>query len=632
MGKHSVLKTHIREASLFKRRALISASFVVVCMLALVIRLGFLQLSQHQFYSTLSQQNLLSIVPLRPARGLIYDRNGVLLATNIPSYSLAIIPEKTKNITNTLTQLQKILPISTEEIKHFHKFRYRYRPFDPIPLKMKLTEKEIARFYVDQYKLPGVIIQARSMRYYPQAEITSDVVGYVGRINREELQGANTTGYDAAEDIGKTGIEKYYESTLHGTLGAEEAEINATGHIVRTLKRSPATAGKNLYLTIDSALQAKAHAILGAENGAIVAIAPQTGEVLALVSHPSFDPNLFVNGISNNDYQKLITSPEHPLYNRAIQGQFAPGSTVKPFIAVSILDSNFISPNFRLYDRGWFQLPNTNHVYHDWKISGHGWVNVTQALEYSCDTFFYNIAVQLGINRLNDILRQFGFGTKTGIDLPGETAGLVPSPQWKMKQMQHSWYTGDTIESGIGQGFFLATPIQLALATATLANRGLPIKPHLLLQTTDENQHTELQHIFTAEQIQIKPDSSAWDTTFKAMQLVVDSWHGTAHSFGVKRNYTVAAKTGTAQVYGHTRDEERTRDQLPKHLRNNHLFIAFAPVDHPQLALAIVVEHSAHADHMARAVFDYYFANCVTANHLANSYKIETIHKEDATP
>lgn len=608
MDKKSALKTHIQETHLFRKRALIAAGIILLCLFVLIFRLGFLQLSQHQFYSTLSKQNLLNVIPQRPARGLIFDRNGVLLAKNIPTYSLALIPEKTHDIKQTITELQKVISINDEEVKHFYRFRYRYRPFDPIPLKMKLTENEIDRFYVNQYRFPGVIVQARTMRFYPLGETTSDVVGYVGRINRSELQSHAENEYDAADDIGKTGIEKYYEQTLHGQVGAEEAEINATGHIVRLLKRTPAEAGKNLYLTIDSKLQAKAHQVLGEENGSIVVIAPKTGEVLALVSHPSFNPNLFVNGISQKDYQTLINSPDHPLYNRAIHGQFAPGSTLKPFIALSILDSGFVSPDFKVYDPGWFQLPNTRHVYHDWKRTGHGWVNVSQAIEYSCDTYFYNIAAELGIHRLNSMLTQFGFGSKTGIDLPGEASGLVPTPKWKLKQIQRPWYTGDTIESGIGQGFFLVTPIQLAQAVAIIANRGQLVKPHLVLKTIDENYNSHLEPLITNSPTDIHSNSPAWPTLYKAMQLVVDHWRGTAHYFGRKRDYTVAAKTGTAQIYGHTRDEDRSRDNLPKRLRNNHLFIAFAPVDHPQIALSIVVEHSAQADRMARKIFDFYFA------------------------
>lgn len=606
MRKNSALNKHVQEASLFRQRAVIALLVVIACCLILLLRIGYLQLYQHRFYSTLSRQNILSIIPLKPARGLIYDRHGTLLAKNIPTYSLNVVPENVHNLKQTILALQKVVNLTPEEITRFYHYRYRYRPFDPIPIKNKLSEADVDRFYVNQQKFPGILILTSSMRQYPLAERTSDVVGYVGRINQNELQSFNSRNYDASDDIGKNGIEKYYETLLHGKVGSEEAEINATGHIVRILTKSPPIAGKNIYLTIDSKLQKLAHKTLGKENGSIVAIRPQTGEVLALVSHPSFNPNLFAQGISQKDYQSLLDSNNHPLFNRAIHGQFAAGSTVKPFIALASLNQGIIDPKTQVYDPGWYRLPNTKHIYHDWKRVGHGWVNTLRAVEVSCDTFFYDLAVKIGITQLDTMLSQFGFGQKTGIDLPGEQSGLVPSPQWKRKTHQNPWYTGDTIETGIGQGFFLVTPMQLAQATATLANRGIKITPHLLLKTIDENQIENVSTTPPSLALDIE-SKVAWNTVIKAMRLVVDGVHGTAHYFGHHYGYSVAAKTGTAQIYGHTRDEDRSRTNLPKHLRNNHLFIAFAPIHHPQIAIAIVVEHSANADRMANRIFNYYF-------------------------
>lgn len=606
MGKKSALNQHIQEASLFRRRATLSAISILVCCSILLIRLIYLQLIEHQFFSTLSRHNLLGLIPLEPSRGLIYDRNGVVLARNTPRYSLALIPEKIKNVPATINRLKRIIDLTEEDLKQFNHYRNQYRQFDPIPLKMKLTEEQLAKFYVDQPFFPGVVIQARSMRYYPFADKTSEVVGYVGRINQNEWHGVNPHNYDASDDIGKNGIEKYYETSLRGLVGSEEAEINASGHVVRSLKHTPPIAGKNIYLTLDSRLQIAAHNALGDENGAIVIIKPQTGEVLALVSHPTFDANLFANGISQKNYQELLNSPDHPLFNRAVRGQYAAASTVKPFIAVGSLDEGIITPLTRIYDPGWFRLPNLEHVYHDWKRGGHGTVTVTKAIEVSCDTFFYELAAHLGIHQLSMLLKAFGFGAATGIDLPGEERGLVPTPQWKRKAHGTAWYPGDTIITGIGQGFFLTTPLQLAYATTILANRGLKIQPHLLLKTIDETgavfepAHTQKTALYLQQ-----PES--WQTVISAMQLVIDDPQGTARRFGPHPHFSVAGKTGTAQVYGHSRDEEENRPNLPKKLRNHHLFIAFAPIEHPEIAIAIIVEHSADADAMAGKLFNLYF-------------------------
>jgi len=605
MENNSALNKHIKESSLFKRRAIAALIVAFIFSGLLLIRLTYLQVFQHQFYSTLSRQNLLSIIPVGPSRGLIYDRNGILLAKNMPVYSLDIIPEKIKKIPDTIQALQKYVSINDDDIKQFNRIRNQYRQFEPIPLKMKLGEAEIARFYVNQHLFPGVIIQARETRFYPMKDLISEVVGYVGRINQNDLLTLDNNNYDASDDIGKNGIEKYYEKDLHGVVGSEQAEINATGHVVRILKRIPPQAGKNVYLTIDSRLQAKAHELLANENGSVVIMQPNNGEVLALVSHPSFDPNLFVRGISQTDYQNLLKSPDHPLFNRVTQGQFPAASTVKPFIALSALNDGVINTNYRIFDPGWFQLPNVQHIYHDWKRWGHGWVNISRAIEVSCDTFFWTLSSQMGIEQLSDDLMQFGFGQKTNIDLPNEQLGLVPTPEWKRKAQAARWFTGDTILTGIGQGFMLATPIQLAQATAVLANQGKSYVPHLLLKTVDENGGAQYTQPLLNPALHFNPN--AWQVVSEAMQAVINSREGTAHYFGIHAGYTIAGKTGTAQVYGHNRDEDNDNLNLPKQLRNNHLFIAFAPVENPQVVIAIVIEHSAKADKIAGQLINYYF-------------------------
>lgn len=605
-------KNHQHEQRLFQSRIIALVITIALISLFIVGRLFELQIINHHLYTTLSRDNFLNTIPIIPKRGLIYDRNGVLLAKNIPSYSLAIIPDQIKSLNATLNNLNKIIPIDANDRKEFARERIQHRPFQAVPIKDHLTPEEVARFYVNQYQFPGVVIQAKMMRKYPLGETTADVVGYVGRINSNDMSNVNPSQYTLADDIGKTGIEKYYETTLRGTIGVEEAEINASGKVVRVLKENNSRAGQDIYLTIDSQLQAIAEHALRNNSGAVVVIQPKTGEILTLATHPSYDPNQFVAGISQADYQKLLNAPEHPLYNRATRGLFAAGSTVKPFYGLAALNDGVVNTQYQIYDPGWFQLPNNQHVYHDWKYNGHGWVNLSKAITVSCDTYFYNLAVKMGIHRLDDILHTFGFGEPTGVDLTDEVSGLVPTPQWKMAYQGHPWYTGDTIVTGIGQGYLLVTPLQLATATTILANRGWLVKPHLLLKSALD-QHSNDFHP-EAQQVIKLPHPEEWTTVINAMQGVITSPIGTGELFG-HPSYPVAAKTGTAQVYGHQRDEDRTITNIPKRLRNNHLFIAFAPVNHPQIAVAVVVEHAAEAAHVARVVMDAYFAELKTSNH-----------------
>ena len=604
--KRLAIKNHLQETHLFKSRCLAALLIVFVFALILIVRLGFLQLKDHHFYSTLSRHNLLNIIPIEANRGLIYDRNGVLLAKNIPTFTLAIIPSSVPGLKKTLDSLNEIIPITPEEIKQFQRIRYQYHRYQAVPIKYKLTEEAVARFYVNRYQFPGVLIKTRMMRYYPLGSLTADVVGYVGRINPHEWTHVDNANYLVDSDIGKIGIEQYYEKQLHGTMGAEEVEINASGRVVRVLKRIPPKPGNDIYLAIDSRLQKTAQESMGEESGAIVAMEPGTGQILALVTNPSYDPNLFVNGITQEDYQKLVNSPLHPLYNRAIRGQFAAGSTIKPIFALAGLDDNVISPESKIYDPGWFQLPHTTHIYHDWVEHGHGWVNLKKALIVSCDVYFYNLAAKIGLDSFVAILQQFGFGQPTGIDMPGEVSGLVPTPEWKMENQGHAWYTGDTIETGIGQGFFLVTPLQLAQAVSTLAEHGMRYRPDVLLKLVSAKGNTILQ-LPIPESPAILKNPENWNVVIDDMADMVDSPYGTAEYFGSHRRFTVAAKTGTAQVYGHQRDEERIRSNLPKRLRNNHLFIAFAPVQDPHIAIAVVVEHAAMADKMAGEVLNDYF-------------------------
>ena len=590
----------------YKKRGIVACIVIAMAVILILMRLIYLQGIKHQLYSTLSQKNLLYILPIEPPRGLIYDRNGIVLAKNAPSYDLDIMPAQTTSLSHTIDQIKHIITLSNEEIKSFYHQVRLHKPFQFTTIKSNLIESEIAAIYVNQHRLPGMVIHQHQLRQYPLKAITGQVVGYVARINSQELKTVDSENYSASTHIGKTGIEKYYEDKLHGQVGVVQVETDANSHVIRTLKRQDPIPGDDIYLTLDSRLQQFADSVLGKNSGAIIAIQPSNGEILAMISKPSFDPNLFVNGISKKDYRQLIHAPLHPLYNRAIHGLYSPGSTIKPFIAIGALSSGMIDRRYQIFDPGWFKVPHTNHIYHDWKLDGHGWVNVSKAITVSCDIFFYHLALNFGIKALDNILNLFGFGHKTQIDMPQELAGVVPTPEWKRKVHHASWYTGDTVNMSIGQGSLLVTPLQLAYATTIIAERGKMHRPHLLYKIKKPGHHILINNPTSAAKMVLSNDG-IWHTIIHAMQQVVMSPMGTAEQFGRDAHYSVAAKTGTAQVYGHHRDEEYNRANLPKKLRNNHLFICFAPVSHPKIVLVIVVEHAAMADKMARKILDFYF-------------------------
>jgi len=605
MPKQLTIKNKKEEKRLFNRRCLIIACVSGVLLITLLARLYYLQVFQYHSYTTLSRKNFVLSLPIEPTRGLIYDRHNRLIASNKPVFSLTITPNQVPNLTDTLSGLKSILHISDQEIEDFRRNIKQYRPYQPIPLRLQLTEQERAIFYVNQYRFEGVSIQSRMIRQYFFGTALSNVIGHVGRINQMDLSHIDAVNYSASDYIGKTGIEKYYEDQLHGQVGFKEAEANAAGKIIRLLKQTPAKQGDTLYLTIDAKLQEAAKKALQNEAGAVVAIQPETGDILALLSNPGYDPNGFVSGMSSEAYQKLLNASNHPLYDRATRGQFAPGSTIKPFIAVGALNEQVITPAYQIYDPGYFQLKGVNHIYHDWKKTGHGWVNLTKAITVSSDTFFYNLAVNMGIDRIDNILSDFGFGHKTGVDTTDENAGLLPSRQWKSRYQGESWYIGDTIITGIGQGFLLATPLQLAQATATLANRGIRIKPHLLLKKKLPDNTTIFTPTQSKDSITLKKNST-WQTVIHSMEAVIKNPVGTGWRFGHNLLYSIAAKTGTAQVYTKYRNEEMASDDLPKKLRNNMLFICFAPVKNPKIALVVITEHSTLAPVVARKIIDYY--------------------------
>ncbi|MEK6730739.1 MAG: penicillin-binding protein 2 [Pseudomonadota bacterium] len=604
MNESFILKNRSREKYMFRNRLIIVIIMIIFLSFLLIYQFINLQIFQHQYYTTLSKKNQIDFNPMPPRRGLIFDRNGVLLADNIPAFSLMMTPHKMDEMQKTITKLSKIIKITPDDIENFNKQAKQRRRFEQIPLKLKLTEQDVARFATHRYRFPDVSVQATLLRTYPLSNAMSSVLGYVGRINERELQTVDATNYAATNFIGKLGIEKYYEKELHGTVGYRQVETDAGGQAVRILKNIPSVSGKNLYLTIDSRLQLAAQKALGKNHGAVIAIQPSTGQILALVSNPSYDPNLFVNGISQKDFNQLQNDPAHPLYNRTLRGLYPPGSTIKPFIATEALNANITNTEFTLFDPGWYKLPNSSHVFHDWKPDGHGWVNISKAIIESCDTYFYDLSHKMGIDRIDDILGQFGFDKPTGIDMGEELAGNIPSPEWKMKNRGLPWYPADTILSGIGQTFMQVTPVQLAAATATLANHGVRFRPQLLFATQADDEQIIYTQPITETPIVLKQDIY-WQTIINAMQNVIIE--GTGYSFG-HTSYSVAAKTGTAQVVN-TRENYNAADEIPIQLRNNSVFIAFAPIQNPKIAISVVIENSHDAIRISREIMDSYLLN-----------------------
>lgn len=606
MYKRVPIKNHHQEVQLIGKRSMLALLGCFFIIGLLIWRLAYLQLYKHDLYTTLSTKNWLDLVPVEPTRGLIYDRNGVMLAENISVFSLDIIPFQARDLAKNLPELQKIIQFSDNDLQQIKKILRQRRRFEEVPLKLRLTEEEVARFTESQHRFPGIFIKARLMRHYPYGEDFSHVLGYVGRINTQELNNIDTINYSASHYIGKMGIEKYYEEELHGTVGYEEVENDASGKPIRVLKEIAGTPGKNIYLTLDSGLQFAAQKALNGKRGAVVAIQPSTGQVLAMVSEPAYNPNAFVQGISQKDFQDLQLAPDKPLYNRALRGLYPLASTIKPYLALEGLQSGIATPEFTIYDPGWFQLSNNSRPFHDWWRPGHGYVDLHKAIVSSCDIYFYDLANKLGIRRMDNMLTAFGFGALTGIDLTDELPGVVASPEWKQKVKGTNWYGGDTIISGIGQGYMQTTPLQLAVATATLANRGARYIPYLLLAEQMPGKPYVLQQPIPTEKIALA-DDEYWDLVINAMQDVIDSPQGTAYYYGRHKTYTIAGKTGTAQLASRRNPDLRDKQEtLPEKLRDHHLFIAFAPIDHPKLALAIVTENSNTTIETARAIFDYY--------------------------
>lgn len=612
--KRQAIRDHTAEANLFARRATI-AFIIVTAMLGIVLNnLYSLQVTQHDDYQTRSNGNRIKVLPVAPNRGLIYDRNGVLLAENRPVFSLEVIPEKVDDINDTLARLTSLMAITEEELTRFESNLKGTRRFKPVVLRTELSEKEVATFSASKHKFEGVQIEARLARHYPYKETLTHVLGYVARINKRDLQKLVEAGqednYAATYDIGKLGIEKYHEETLHGTVGYQQVEVNNQGRIIRVLNVDPPTPGKDIVLNIDLSLQQEAQRILEDTRGAVVITEVKTGGVLALYSNPSYDPNLFVHGISSKNYSALLNSPDRPLINRATQGQYSPASTVKPHLALLGLEDGVVTEDYSIKDNGRYRLPNVSHVWRDWKRWGHGEVDIAKAIEVSCDIYYYDLAYKLGIDKISEAMQEFGFGDYTGIDLYEESNANMPSRGWKRARFNQPWYIGDTIPVGIGQSFWTATPIQLTHSINTLANRGERYIPQIIRGYKESNGVDDLIPLKTSQPIEIN-DPKNLDIVLNAMHDVVHGEEGTARFAFADTPYESAGKTGTAQLFTVAQDEKYDEDEVDERLRDNALYVGFAPFDNPEISITVVLENagggSSNAAPVARKLMDFYF-------------------------
>ncbi len=593
----------------FRLRLAIASGFVLCMFFLLFVRFFYLQVVQHDHYSTLAEANRISIVPIVPNRGIIVDRNGVLLANNYSAYTLEITPHKVEDIDALIDDLATVIEITPKDRRRFRKLIEESKSFESLPIRTRLSDEEIARFAANRYRFPGVEINARLFRQYPQAALFSHVVGHIGRINPREIEQLAADGLDAnyrgTDYIGKVGLEQSYETHLHGTTGVEEVEVDAAGRAVRTLSRSAPVSGNNLALNLDAKLQEVVYRAFGDNRGALVAIDPATGGVLAFVSKPGFDPNLFVDGIDPKNWKELNESIDRPMVNRALAGTYPPGSTFKPFMALAALTYGKRRPEQVISDPGGYNFGG--HFFRDDKVGGHGMVDMYKSIVVSCDTYYYMLANDLGIDNISMFMKQFGFGSRTGIDITGESAGILPSQEWKMKRFRQKWYAGETISVGIGQGYNTYTPLQLAQAMAIIANDGVMFRPHIVNYVED---------IVTRNRSVVEPQPlRTVDVKPEHLQVVKDALigvnkEGTGARAFAGAPYTSAGKTGTAQVIAIKQGEKYVESRVAERHRDHALFIAYAPADKPKIAVAVLVENAGFgaraAAPLARAVFDYY--------------------------
>lgn len=612
MGFATQLKNLDRELARFHGRLKAGAALVALLAAALLARGFYLQVVQHEHYIQRAESNRISRVPTAPNRGLILDRNDRILAENYSAYTLEMTRARTDNLEATLAEVGTLIEITPGQLRRFRRLLSESHEFETVPLKSKLTDEEVAIVAANRYRLPGVEVKARLFRNYQAGPGMAHVLGFVGRINDRDLQQLRDNdreqNYKGSAHIGKTGLEQSYETLLHGRTGFDQMETDASGRAVRMLSRIPPVPGKDLRLHLDVALQAVAEHAFGDYLGGLVALDPNTGGVLALVSRPGFDPNLFVDGIDPETWKSLNESPDRPMVNRALRGIYPPGSTIKPLMALAGLKLGLRKPSDSINDPGFFSLPNSSHQFRDWKRGGHGVVDLRRSISQSCDVYYYQLAVDMGIDRMHDYLAQFGLGERTGIDLDGESSGLLPSRDWKQRRFKQPWYPGETVIAGIGQGYHLTTPLQLAVAAAMLANGGVRIEPRLVQAVRDPLTHTwRPQPGGARAQLAITPKHL--EVVREGMMDVMRPG-GTAARSAAGAPYTVAGKTGTAQVVGIKQGARYDADRLSRKHLDHALFIAYAPAENPTIAVAVVVENggsgSGTAAPIARAVFDYY--------------------------
>lgn len=633
--KYEKVRNGQAEKNLFIRRAVIAFFGVLVLTGVLLTNLYHLQVVNYDAYETRSNGNRIKLLPVTPTRGLIYDRNGKVLAENITYFGLYIIPEKVDNLEQTLEELKTLVGLSDEDIENFYKEKKRASRYTPILLKPDLNEEQIARFSVNQHHFPSMDVHPYFKRHYPYGDIMTHIIGYVAKINDKDKQRLQEEGkfsnYAGSHDIGKLGIEKYYEDQLHGTTGFEEVEINNRGKVLRKLRDQPAIDGGSVRLTIDVELQRYITNLLGKQKGAIVVLDPRDSGILAMVTNPSYDNNLFVDGISGKDYKTLLEDEDRPLLSRATQGTYPPASTIKPFMAVAGLSEGKITQNTTIFDPGYWIVPGTTQRFRDWKKSGHGHTNVNKAIVESSDTYFYQLAYDMGIDKMSAWMKMFGFGLPTGIDIYEESAGIMPSREWKQKRHKKQWLQGDTVNAGIGQGFWISTPLQLAKATAILINNGKVNTPHLMKEIlTSEVTPYKDPHIY--EDIEGVPERF-WQIAKLGMYNVLHAGNGTGKKAFYGTFYKAGGKTGTAQVFS-LKGKNYNKNAIAKKLHDHGWFIGYAPYENPTMVISVILENAggggSSAAPMARKVMDYVLRNPVDQVNLQKNAEKAPLAGENA--
>lgn len=605
------------EQRLFLRRAVLAGLLVFGLSSVVVARLAQLQIAQYDYFSAQSQGNRIRVQPTPPQRGLIFDRNGQVLAENVPSFQLELTPEQVPDVEDTLLRLAAAEIIEPDELEEIRVLIDSHRRFDAVAIRTRLSEATVARFAVQRPRFPGVEIRARLTRAYRLGPAIAHAIGYVGGISLQDRRELDEGDYAGTSLVGKVGVERSYEDVLHGDVGHAEVLVNARGRQMQVLDSDAPVPGRDLILTLDAGVQLAAWEALAGRRGAVVAIDPRNGEVLALVSAPAYDPNGISSGLTRKAFRALQEDPDRPLFNRALRGAYPPGSTIKPILALAGLNLDAIDPDRQIYCGGFYQLPGKSHRYRDWKRGGHGLVDMHDAIAESCDVYFYELATELGISRMAEFLRRFGLGATTGIDVPGEKFGLVPDPQWKRaafsRREDQPWYPGETVIAGIGQGYLLATPLQLAHATATIATRGKRYQPTLMkgyrlsgTGATTEDMARPLPPVGV-------DSDTDWDRVISAMNAVLQSDRGTARAVGMDAPFTMAGKSGTAQVFTVAQDEEYESEEIDERMRDHALFIAFAPLEAPRIAVAVIIENgesgSRVAAPVARTVLETYLGS-----------------------